>query len=238
MSLKEFGSHHFQARSQNRWQTLPDRDAIHAYRKNDYLYSNRITTIAMKNLVVINACVRETDSKTLRIAEAVIAALDKRYKVTRYNLPQMDIVPLNPRLFAERGAQEIPVWAKEAATAIANADRILIAAPFWDMSFPAVLKCFFEQTSLFDITFTDNGKTCTGLCKSPKVLYITTRGMDIPTGDPREQATPYLKALGSLWNLGELTTISAQNMDYSTAEEIEAKVAYAISDGLAIVKKW
>ena len=192
----------------------------------------------MKNLVVINACVRESDSRTLRIAEPVIAVLGKRYKVIRYDLPRMDIAPLNPRLYAERGVGDIPAWAREAATAIAGADRILIAAPFWDMSFPAVLKCFFEQTSLFDITFTDNGKTCIGLCKSPKVLYITTRGMDIPDGDPREQATPYLKALGSLWNLGKLTTISARNMDYSSAEEIEEKIAAAVEEGLAIARKW
>ena len=192
----------------------------------------------MKSLVVINACVRQADSRTLRIAEPVIEALAKRYKITRYDLPDMDIVPLNPELFAERGLGEIPSWASEAASAIAGADRILIAAPFWDMSFPAVLKCFFEQTSLFDITFTDNGKTCVGLCKAPKVLYITTRGMDIPTGDLREQATPYLKALGSLWNLGELTTISARNMDYSSEEEIEKKISRAVADGTKLAQTW
>ena len=192
----------------------------------------------MKSLVVINACVRQADSRTLRIAEPVIEALAKRYKITRYDLPDMDIVPLNPELFAERGLGEIPSWASEAASAIAGADRILIAAPFWDMSFPAVLKCFFEQTSLFDITFTDNGNTCVGLCKAPKVLYITTRGMDIPTGDLREQATPYLKALGSLWNLGELTTISARNMDYSSEEEIEKKISRAVADGTELAQTW
>ena len=192
----------------------------------------------MKSLVVINACVRQSDSRTLRIAEPIIEALTKRYKITRYDLPDMDIVPLNPELFAERGLGEIPSWASEAASAIAGADRILIAAPFWDMSFPAVLKCFFEQTSLFDITFTDNGNTCVGLCKAPKVLYITTRGMDIPTGDLREQATPYLKALGSLWNLGELTTISARNMDYSSEEEIEKKISRAVADGTELAQTW
>ena len=192
----------------------------------------------MKSLVVINACVRQADSRTLRIAEPVIEALAKRYKITRYDLPDMDIVPLNPELFAERGLGEIPSWASEAASAIAGADRILIAAPFWDMSFPAVLKCFFEQTSLFDITFTDNGNTCVGLCKAPKVLYITTRGMDIPTGDLREQATPYLKALGSLWNLGELTTISSRNMDYSSEEDIEKKISRAVADGTELAKTW
>lgn len=192
----------------------------------------------MQKLVFIEACVRQSDSRTLRIAEPIVSALSKRYKVTRYDLPDMDIVPLNPGLFEERGVGEIPGWAKEAAQSIAAADRIVIAAPFWDMSFPAVLKCFFEQTSLFDVTFTDTGKTCQGLCKAPKVLYITTRGMDISTCDPREQATPYLKALGSLWNLGELTTIAAQNMDYSSDEEIESKITACIEDGLELVKKW
>ncbi len=193
----------------------------------------------MKKLVFIDACVRQDESRTRRIAEPVISALAGRYEVVRYNLPEMEgIVPLDPKLFGEGGQGSIPSWAVKAAKDIAAADRIVIAAPFWDMSFPAALKCFFEQTSLFDITFTDNGKTCAGLCKAPKVLYITTRGMDIPTGDPREQATPYLKALGTLWNLGELTTIAAWNMDYSTPEEIEAKISTCIAEGQKLARNW
>ena len=193
----------------------------------------------MQKLVVINACVREADSRTLRIAESVVTELSRRYGIIRFDLPSMEgIVPLTPALYAERTRADIPAWALEAARAIAETDRLLIAAPFWDMSFPAILKCFFEQTSLFDVTFTDNGKTCTGLCKSPKVLYITTRGMDIPTGDPREQATPYLKALGSLWNLGEITTLSAQNMDYLSSEEIEERISATIAEGRALAKEW
>lgn len=34
-------------------------------------------------------------------------------------------------------------------------------------------------------------------------------------------ACPYIKALSYLWGWGELPVISAQNMDYSTPEEIE-----------------
>ena len=192
----------------------------------------------MKTLVVIDACVRQSDSRTLRIAEPIIEALSKRYKVIRYDLPEMDIVPLNPGLFAERGLGEIPSWAKEAATAIAKADRILIAAPFWDMSFPAVLKCFFEQTSLFDITFTDNGKTCVGLCKAPKVLYITTRGMDIPTGSFLDQGSPYLRALGVLWNLGEITVLDVHNTDYLPEEELREQINSTIEEGLELAKTW
>ncbi|MBQ9477878.1 MAG: NAD(P)H-dependent oxidoreductase [Bacteroidales bacterium] len=193
----------------------------------------------MSKLVFIDACIRQDESRTRRIAYPILSALSQRYETVRYVLPEIDgIVPLDPKLYEERGQGDIPAWAVQAAKDIAEADRILIAAPFWDMSFPAVLKCFFEQTSLFGITFTDNGKTCVGLCKAPKVLYITTRGLDIPTGDPREQATPYLKALGSLWNLGELTTIAARNMDYSSAEEIDKKISACISEGLELSRSW
>ena len=193
----------------------------------------------MNKLVIVDACVRQRDSRTLRIAEPIISALAERYEVVRYDLPEMEgIVPLDPRLFEERGRGEIPAWAMQAARDIADADRILVAAPFWDMGIPAVLKCFFEQTSLFDVTFTDNGQTCVGLCKAPKVLFVTTRGMDIPTGDPREQATPYLRALGTLWGFGELTTISAKNLDYSSLAEVEAKVADCVAEGLALARRW
>lgn len=190
-------------------------------------------------LVVINACVRQGESRTLQIAEPVIRALAERFETVRYDLPEMEgVVPLTPALFAARGAGDVPAWAAAAAREIAAADRILIAAPFWDMGIPAVLKAFFEQTSLFDVTFTDNGSTCVGLCRAPKVLFITTRGMDIPTGDAREQATPYLRALGTLWNFGELTTVAARNMDYVTPGEAQARIDACVEEALALVRAW
>ena len=192
-----------------------------------------------KNLLIVDACVRQADSRTLRIAEPILKALEPHFASSyRYLLPEMeDIAPLTPKTFAERGEGKVPAWAADAAKRIASADAIVIIAPFWDMSFPAVLKCFFEQTSLYGITFEDNGTTCVGLCKRPPVLYITSRGMDIKTGSAREQATPYLKALGSLWGLGRLTTIAATNMDYCTPDELEAKIALASKEGVEAVER-
>ena len=78
--------------------------------------------------------------------------------------------------------------------------------------------------SLYNVTFTDDGSTCTGLCKCRKVLYITTRGMDIPTGDFRDQGSSYLKALSSLWGLGEVITVAAWNLDYMPLEKVNEKL--------------
>lgn len=188
-----------------------------------------------KKLVVIDACVRQDQSRTWRIAEPIVDALMKRYETTVYHLPEMEyIVSLNPGTFAERGNGETPQWAIDCARTIADADRILIAAPFWDMSFPAVLKAFIEQTSLYDITFADNGRECVGLCKCEKVLYITTRGMDIQTGDPREQGSPYIKALSALWGLGEVLVLAASGMDYAGEDGVERKIAEAVREVLGI----
>ena len=121
----------------------------------------------------------------------------------------------------------MPKATVDIAKKIAAADRIVIAAPFWDMSFPAILKAFFENMSLYNITFTDNGATCTGLCKCKRVLYITTRGMDIPTGDFRDQGTSYLKALSSLWGLGDIITVAAWNLDYLPASKVDERVSSA-----------
>ena len=39
----------------------------------------------MSKLVVINACVRQADSRTLRIAQPIIDALSRRYETIRYD---------------------------------------------------------------------------------------------------------------------------------------------------------
>lgn len=114
----------------------------------------------------------------------------------------------------------------------------MIAAPFWDMSIPASLKNFLELCSILDVTFKTNDRTCYGNCKAKKMLFITTRGMDIPTGDPREQATSYLKALSWLWGIGPLQVVSAQNMDYVPEDAIKRKIQVAIEEGLHIVESF
>ncbi len=191
----------------------------------------------MKNLIYINACMR-AGSRTGRIASAIIKELGRKYEVETIDLTQ-NLYPIADNTTLEdRNKGIVPEEHVVLARKIAAADRIVIAAPFWDMSFPSALKVFFENMSLFGVTFDSNDKECYGLCNAEKVMYITTRGMDISTGDPLEQATPYIKALSHLWGWGELTVISAQNMDYSSPEEIEEKVMKSIAEGIDICKEF
>ena len=190
----------------------------------------------MKKLLYIDACIRNAESRTKRIASPIVEALKERYEVETLCLNEMELEIVKEDLIRRRNNGRIDPVVMGWAEKVRDADRIVIAAPFWDMSFPAALKNFFELCSIFDVTFKSDDKTCFGNCRAEKLLYITTRGMDIATGDPLEQATPYLKALSWLWGIGPLQVVSAQNMDYSTEEEIERKIGEAIDRGLEIAK--
>ena len=192
----------------------------------------------MEKLLYIDACIRDEDSRTKRIAEPIVQALAGRYDVQRFVLNNMDLTIVKKDLVTQRNNGVIDPTVLSWAEAVRDAGRIVIAAPFWDMSIPAALKSFLELCSILDVTFKSNDKTCYGNCRAEKLLFITTRGMDIPTGDEREQATAYLKALSWLWGIGPLQTVAAQNMDYVPPAEVEAKIAAATAEGLAIAAEF
>ena len=190
----------------------------------------------MKKLLYIDACIRDEESRTKRISEPIVKALEKMYDVQRFVLNDMDLEIVQRDLIRKRLNGMIDATVMSWAETVRDADRIVIAAPFWDMSIPAALKNFIELCSILDVTFKTNDKTCYGNCKAEKLLFITTRGMDIPTGDVREQATSYLKALSWLWGIGPMQVVSAQNMDYASVDAIEEKIKEAIANGLSIAE--
>lgn len=192
----------------------------------------------MKKLLYIDACIRDGMSRTKRIATPIVEALKQKYEVQTLVINDLDLSIVKKELITKRNNGVIDPQVMSWAESVRDADRIVIAAPFWDMSFPAALKNFLELCSIFDVTFKSDEKTCYGNCKAEKMLYITTRGMDISTGDVLEQGTPYLKAISWLWGIGPMQVISAQNMDYLSEKEIEERISKAISEGLRIAEEF
>lgn len=192
----------------------------------------------MKKLLYIDACIRDEMSRTKRIATPIVEALKQKYEIQTLVINDLDLSIVKKELITKRNNGVIDPQVMSWAESVRDADRIVIAAPFWDMSFPAALKNFLELCSIFDVTFKSDEKTCYGNCKAEKMLYITTRGMDISTGDVLEQGTPYLKAISWLWGIGPMQVISAQNMDYLSEKEIEERISKAISEGLRIAEEF
>ena len=192
----------------------------------------------MKKILYIDACIRDDESRTKKIAEPIVEALKEKYNIETLVLNELDLSIVKKDLIQKRNNGDIDSTVMSWAESVRDADRIVIASPFWDMSFPAALKNFIELCSIFDVTFKSDEKTCYGNCKAEKMLFITTRGMDIETGSELEQATPYLKAVSRLWGIGPLQVVSAQNIDYISESEIQDKINQAIKDGLEIAQSF
>ena len=192
----------------------------------------------MEKLLYIDSCIRDEVSRTKKIATPIINKLKERYDVETLVINDLNLTIVKKDLVNKRTNgiidEEVLSWANK----VSKADRIVIAAPFWDMSIPAALKSFIELCSIINVTFASDDKTCFGICNCKKLLYITTRGMNIKTNSELDQATPYLKAISYLWGLGDVSVVSAYNLDYSNEEEVNNKIKQAINEGLEIVNNF
>ncbi len=128
-------------------------------------------------ILYINSCVR-SDSRTDRLARAV---LDKMGKYTELYLPDEDIKPLTEETLGQRtelladNDLNDPVFYY--AHQFANAEKIVISAPFWDGSFPSLLKVYIENIYAVGIVsrYDEKGMPV-GMCKAQELVYVTTAG--------------------------------------------------------------
>ena len=97
----------------------------------------------MACVLFVNACVRGEKSRTQQLARRfleVYAAKHPGDMITERNLCRERLQPQYPEVLAERdalwnaGRLDQPMFAP--ARQFAAADTIVIAAPFWDLSFP------------------------------------------------------------------------------------------------------
>lgn len=173
----------------------------------------------MKTLLFIDCCIRAEQSRTKIIADAFLDEFFKRggFKMETVNLDSLHIFPLSRESYERRekliAENRLNDTSFDLARQFAKADLIVVAAPFWDMGIPAKLKTYFENVSVSGFTFKCDESGCVGLCNADKMIYITTRGMDIEDGSVMEQASPYLYALTKFFNIRGFDMISAYGLD-------------------------
>ena len=105
-------------------------------------------------ILFVDACVRK-NSRTRLLAERVLERMEGTVTVVK---PAEATAPITSEEFilkriraAENQDFSDPAFAP--ARQFAEADRIVIAAPYWDLSFPAILKAYFEQICVVGLTF-------------------------------------------------------------------------------------
>ena len=169
-------------------------------------------------ILYINACVRK-ESRTKRLADEVIKKLEgevQEVKLSDITFPSTDEEFLKQRdsLIAKEEWSD-PMF--DLARQFAAADTIVVAAPYWDLSFPAALKQYFEQINAMGITFqyTPEG-TPEPLCKADKLYYVMTAGGAFV---PEEYGFGYVKTLAqSFYGIGQVKLIKALGLDIYGAD--------------------
>ena len=126
----------------------------------------------------INCCVRE-ESRTDRLARAVLQKLGGNFterKLYEEKLRPLDRETLEKRTsLIESGDYSDRMF--DYAKQFASADTIVLAAPYWDLSFPATLKTYIENIYVTGIVSAyDESGMPVGLCKAKELYYVTTAG--------------------------------------------------------------
>lgn len=164
------------------------------------------------NILFVNACVHP-ESRTKKLADYFLSKIDGDIK--EINLNEEKIPPLNMETLIYRTRLTEEMNFDEAifkyAHCYANADLIVVAAPYWDLSFPAVLKTYIENINVNGIVFKyDEKGNVIGLCKAQRLVYITTAGGKIS----HEYGFEYMKSIAQDFH-------GIENVDYIKAEELD-----------------
>ena len=170
------------------------------------------------SVLFINGCVREK-SRTKALADYLISKLDG--EVIRVDLQNENIAPLDAQRLSERDSallnKDTQHKILKYAVQFSNADIIVVASPFWDLSFSSLIKVYFENVTAVGVTFDyDKNGIPFGMCKAKKLYYVTTAGGQIFNKD---FGYGYIRELcRSFYGIPQVEFISAQGLDIIGAD--------------------
>lgn len=176
----------------------------------------------LTTVLFVNACLRGEQSRTLTLCREYLEGVDD---VEEVNLAELKLEPYYGPSAAYRaqlekdGQFDDPMF--DLGRQFAEADEIVIGAPYWDLSFPAALKIYIEHAAVMGMTFhyTEEGR-CEGLCRAKHLTYITTGGGEVSA---MNYGYEYLCGIAGMFGIPETRFAAAENLDVVGAD-IEANM--------------
>ena len=171
-------------------------------------------------VLFVNGCVRE-NSRTQELARAVVEKVQG-------TVEELRLYPDGPEgLNAEKLCLRDGLLAKKDydhpifsfAKQFAEAETIVVAAPYWDLAFPAKVRAYFEEVTVSGSTFKYSPEGIPqGLCKAKKLIYVTTAGGPII----QNFAFDYVKALATtFYGITDVSLVKAEGLDIWGANPAE-----------------
>lgn len=174
------------------------------------------------NVLYVDACVREDASRTRTLATTFLQALQSQcptLTLTTHHLSTMCLTPLDAASLAAREALcDARAWSHpslQPAVAFQQADAVVMAAPYWDLSFPAMVKVWVERMYVRNLTFVYRNDQPVGLCRGKAAIYLTTAGS--PVG-MHNLGADYLRAVFQMLGIPDWTEVRAEGLDIAGAD--------------------
>ena len=176
-------------------------------------------------LLFVNCCIsqRGESSRTLALAESYLAAFRATHPeavVETVTPEQMlalkpfDAALLNERdALAKAGKFDDPLY--DLARQFAAADHIVVAAPYWDMSYPAALRTYIEYISANGLAYHYEMDGSHGDCAGEHLVYLTSGG-DFEHED--SVGVVHWRQLCTLFGIGQFDYVFAGGLDIDPAK--------------------
>ena len=161
----------------------------------------------------VNAAFRD-GSRTLRLAKCYLEGAED--EVVEVNLGSEHFPPFDAPALATYNravaAHEFSHPMFDAAKQFAQADEVVVAAPFWNYGIPAALHGYLEHVCTQGLTFDiDPAGTYVGLCRARRLVYVTTAGGPVPEHDC---GFGYVASLArDFWHIPEVVCYKAEGID-------------------------
>lgn len=166
----------------------------------------------MDKILFINACIRP-ESRTLILAKHLLSKLNgevQEVNLEKEAIPALTTVSLKYRqdlLAAEKFDDPMLKYARQ----FKEADVIVIAAPYYDLSFPSSLKNYLEAVACVGLTFWyDENEVAQTHTRARKLYYVSTGGGILK----KQYGFEYVKALvGEFYHIFDVEGFFAEKLD-------------------------
>lgn len=189
---------------------------------------------------------KEGESRTFRISDSFVEEYKKinpNDEIITLDLYKEGIAPLPEGQLAELHVpapgigKDHPIL--KYAFQFLEADKYVIAEPFWNLSIPAILKAYIDYICVTGITFKYTETGPVGLCAGKKAVNITTRGGDY-SSEPAasyENGDKYLRTILGFLGITDFKTIAGNGLDV-IGNDVEAIVEEAILSAKELAKSF
>ena len=196
----------------------------------------------MATVLYIKANPKPNMSRTLMISDSFINSYKKTYP--NDNIITLDLYKENINFLTAQDINVILVPRNSEsknhpilkyAYQFLEADKYVIAAPFWNLGIPAILKAYIDYICVTGITFKYTEDGSVGLCNGKKAIHIVSRGGEYSKGPfaAYEMGDRYLRAIFGFLGITDFTTIVAERLDMG--EDVDVIVQRAINEARAKV---